>query len=170
MTNQVSQPREHDPFLALPARRTPVKSNVPFWKFSLETLMIIVTLAALFLGLHLVIGPASWAVASFLLLVFAGFASHMANIPVPYWKCVGSAAIFFYLLPPLDYRPGHAETIFNAILFAIGAFLVYSSIRHGHWSTQLLGMVVIIPYILLFALIVQNAINNWPDIVHYWST
>ncbi len=99
------QPRDWGRYLALLARRTPLKSNVSSWTFSLKTLLIIVTLATLFLGLHLVIGPASWAIDSFVLLVIAGFTSHMANTPVPYWKCVGSAAILFYLLPPLDYQP-----------------------------------------------------------------
>ena len=154
-------------YLALPTRSTLLKFDVPSLTFSLKTLLNTVTLAALLLGLYLAIGPASLAIASLVLLVFAGFASHKANAPIPYWKCVGSGAILFYLLPPLGYQPLHAETILNSIVFAIGVFLVYSSIRHGHWSTRMLGIVVIIPYVFGFYLILQNAIRNWTDNVNY---
>ncbi len=139
-------------------------------KFSLKTLLIFVTMAAVFLGLYQAIGDASFVFGMFGLLVFVGFAAHKVENPFPYWQCIGSIAILIFLLPPLGYRPTEAETIMSSILFAIGGYLAYAAIRHGHWSTRLLAIVVISPYLLFICLTLIEGLSNWERIVDYWMT
>jgi len=45
------------------------------------------------------------------------------------WKSILAMLIFGSLLPPLGYRPTENDVILNAIVFAAGASLAYSTIK-----------------------------------------
>ena len=104
-------------------------------------------------------------------LFVAGFIAHENEKPAPYWSCVGSVVIFvFFALPLLVFRPSEARLIIFgpsearliifACFFSIGGYLSYSAIRHGHWTTRILALLVMMAYVLSFFAIIQNAIRN----------
>ena len=80
-----------------------------------------------------------------------------------------SVVILSYLLPPLGYRPTETDTIINAILFTIGGYLAYSSIRSGHWIPRLFGALVLTPYVIFVLMVTHHAYQNWSDLTEYWT-
>jgi len=101
--------------------------------------------------------PLTW-LASFFV---AGFVAHENEKPAPYWSCVGSMVIFFFIaLPLLVFGPSEVGAILFACFFSIGGYLSYSAIRHGHWTTRILATLVMMAYALSFFAIIQNVIRN----------
>ena len=126
------------------------------------------------MAIYAAIGPAEffeWLVPLALLAFFfvAGFVAHKNEKPAPYWSCVGSVVIFFFFaLPLLAFGPSEAGAIFFAFVFSIGGYLSYYAVRHGHRTTQILGVLMLTAYALFFYEIAQCAIFNWDDVVNHW--
>lgn len=129
--------------------------------YSLQSLLIAMTIASFVLGFYLIVGPVSLLGAFLAMLVFAGAVSHQHHAGNEFWKCIASALIFLGLLVFWSQIHEHGVISFS-IAFGIGWLLVCSSILRGHWSTKLLGVFVIIPYLITFCFIVDGSIANLP--------
>ena len=103
-------------------------------------------------------------------LFVAGFIAHENEKPAPYWSCVGSVVIFvFFALPLLVFGPSkshaiifgpsEAGAIFFAFVFSIGGYLSYYAVRHGHRTTQILGVLMLTAYALCFYVIAQGTLS-----------
>ena len=167
LTEHFHTPRLTRTLSRLGTKVTDIKQSTTY---SLTTLFCLVTFACVTVSLMLLFGPSVlvlWLVA---LVVCAGVTAHHANNPVPFWKCVGSMAILMYLLPPLGYQPTEFQIIFDTFVFALGAYLGYACLRDGHWSSCMLSMAVLIPYFLYACMLALTTIQNWGEVVRYWTT
>ena len=137
--------------------------------FSLKTLLVAVTTAAVFLALYLAFGPVCFAGAFFALVGHAGISSHKEENSTPFWQCIVSGALLLFLLPPLGHTVfDNTETILIVFLFTLGLFLAYRSIRNGLPTTRILGVLIALPYLTFVFLLFYRASDDWANIAEYW--
>ena len=136
--------------------------------FTLRSLFVLVTLSAIAIGLALAIGPAMLILVPAAPIILIGFAAHKAGKPIPFWQCVGAIVILIALLPPLGYRINEFDVVTGAIFFATAAWLIYRAILNGHSATQLLSIIIAIPYIFGISLLTIESIKNYERIIDFW--
>ena len=136
--------------------------------FTLRSLFVLVTLSAIAIGLALAIGPAMLILVPAAPIILIGFAAHKAEKPIPFWQCVGAIVILIALLPPLGYRINEFDVVTGAIFFATAAWLIYRAILNGHSATQLLSIIIAIPYIFGISLLTIESIKNYERIIDFW--
>ena len=129
------------------------------WQFSIRNLMIL----TLLVGIACVIGSLSlWllALALFLgFLIVAGVSAHRSSRIAGFIYAM-SAMFLLFLLPGVSVGPRGLMSDFDVIVLAsmvgTGLFLSSKSIYSGHWSTKLLGSIVLIPYVLIVTQTVET--------------
>ena len=142
-------------------------------QFSIKSLIALTSLVAISLGAYAALGPTIFelAVPTAILLgiIFAGISAHKSNVPVPFWKCLTVyALIFFWGTSWHTGPPSDDEMIMMAVVFATGLVLSFSAIRHGHWATKIMGLLIFLPIVWGIGLHAYNALRNWSNIVDYW--
>ena len=133
------------------------------------------------MALYAAIGPEMFfealvPIAFVVFLLLVGIVAHNNEKPAPYWSCIGSIVIYFSFLLPLlslgpkllSFGPNETGVIFFACAFSIGGYMSYSAIRHGHWATRTLGLLVMTFYTIGFYAIAQNSIHSWDHVFNHW--
>ena len=140
------------------------------WTFSILGLLILTTVVALFIAVVPLLGAAVIPLFGFGLLIVVGVLAHGNNSALAFWAATGGFLMLFPLLSTLGlYVPRDSEVIAGCLIFGIGIYLAYYSIRHGHWATVVLGVLVISPYLFYLCAAVLQGLENWQDIVAYWA-
>lgn len=142
-------------------------------QFSIKSLLIFTTVSALALGAHAALGAKVIPVLVFCFAVAAltraGYVAHAEGKGIPFWKSIVAvlAAMFF---PPMSRcGPSENEIIVMAVVVGVCVVFSYSAVRHGHWATKVVGMLVFFPSVAFIAITAFDALRSWSNVVDYWS-
>ena len=147
-----------------------LKSERETWTFSILGLFILTTIVALSLGLHAIVGLLVVPLVGFGVLFIVGNAAIAEGLAQPF----RAAVIAILFCPYLGVHIGRfpmfeEEVVWSSFIFGFGSYLLFFAIRKGHWATQLLAFVAMLPYVIFVTSAIGLVVSLWPDYSMFWT-
>ena len=126
------------------------------WTFSISNLLLWTTVVALVIAMVQLLGPVVIPLVLICMVAVIGGVAHGQDNAPPFWAALGSGVATTWGLPLLlAFRPTTLGVVAGCFYVGLAICLAYYSIRAGHWTTKLLVLLVVIPYVAaLYSLLI----------------
>ena len=143
-------------------------------QFSIKSLLLLMSAAALLLSLYAAFGPRiagpAFAIGIPVGLIVAGVSTRGTKESIAFWKCmVVYVLLFLWGINTHTGPSSEPEIVCTAVVIAVGIVLSFSSMVYGRWTTKIMAAIAFLPLVLLATTaIYYSASQNWSNIVRYW--
>ena len=123
-------------------------------QFSIKTLLLLTTVVAIGTVAYMALGTSAIWLLLWGYVIAAGAISHNDQKPTPFWSGVASLLILVFLFSgSVDVSAGTNAVVVFALVFTLGGYLASLAIRRGHWTTKILGSILLAFYATIFLFI-----------------
>ncbi|MFO0914070.1 MAG: hypothetical protein U0795_14015 [Pirellulales bacterium] len=138
-------------------------------RFSLRSLLIVISACAVLAGLYQWIGAGVLLIGALHWVILAGVAAHQSRQAGAYWRCVSSGLILFLGIPWLNPRHfDYHDVLPTASLLGAGGFLAVASLRNAHWATRLSGIVLVVLWGIVDFEVLAHLCYDFGEFWAYW--